>query len=56
MDIAGIKEAEAQAFKDNCLRLGFTPDAILPHDSYLINLGAPIPKNSKRAARHFSTK
>lgn len=36
-----IKEAEAQAFRDNCARLGFTPDAILPHDSYLINLGAP---------------
>lgn len=29
------------AFKDNCDRLGFTPEQILPHDSYLINLGHP---------------
>lgn len=36
-----ISEKEAQAFKDNCARLGYTPDRILPHDSYLINLGAP---------------
>lgn len=30
-----------RAFKDNCARLGFGPDQILPHDSYLINLGHP---------------
>lgn len=36
-----ISEKETQAFKDNCARLGYTPDRILPHDSYLINLGAP---------------
>ncbi|WP_372833433.1 deoxyribonuclease IV [Pontibacterium sp.] len=29
------------AFKENCDRLGFTPEQILPHDSYLINLGHP---------------
>lgn len=28
-------------FKENCERLGFGPDQILPHDSYLINLGHP---------------
>jgi Endonuclease IV (EC 3.1.21.-) len=28
-------------FKDNCTRLGFKADFILPHDSYLINLGNP---------------
>lgn len=36
-----ISEKEAQAFKDNCAHWGYTPDRILPHDSYLINLGAP---------------
>ena len=36
-----ISDKEAQAFKENCARYGFTPDRILPHDSYLINLGAP---------------
>ena len=30
-----------KAFKENCERLGFTPEQILPHDSYLINLGHP---------------
>lgn len=29
------------AFKEQCLKLGFGPAQILPHDSYLINLGNP---------------
>ena len=28
-------------FKENCAAAGFTPEQILPHDSYLINLGHP---------------
>lgn len=28
-------------FKENCEKLGFLPEYILPHDSYLINLGHP---------------
>lgn len=28
-------------FRDSCERLGFLPQQILPHDSYLINLGHP---------------
>lgn len=36
-----ISDKEAQAFKENCARLGYAPEHILPHDSYLINLGAP---------------
>lgn len=36
-----ITAKEADAFKENCMRLGYTPGMILPHDSYLINLGAP---------------
>lgn len=36
-----ISDKEAAAFRENCERLGFTPDRILPHDSYLINLGSP---------------
>ena len=30
-----------EAFRSNCDRCGFTPAQILPHDSYLINLGHP---------------
>lgn len=29
------------AFKNNCNKLGYKPHQILPHDSYLINLGHP---------------
>lgn len=38
---SAISEKEATAFKQNCERFGYTPDTILPHDSYLINLGSP---------------
>lgn len=30
-----------EAFKSNCEMGGFTPDHILPHDNFLINLGSP---------------
>lgn len=36
-----IAEAEAEAFKANCAATGYTASQILPHDSYLINLGSP---------------
>lgn len=36
-----ISAGEAEAFKENCAKYGYTPDLILPHDSFLINLGSP---------------
>lgn len=36
-----IPEAEADAFRQNCLLGGFMPGQILPHDNFLINLGSP---------------
>ncbi|ASG08168.1 deoxyribonuclease IV [Vibrio anguillarum] len=36
-----LEEATIRAFKANCHMLGFKSEHILPHDSYLINLGAP---------------
>lgn len=36
-----ISDKEAEAFRRNCDECGFTPDVILPHDSFLINLGSP---------------
>ncbi len=41
---APISDSEAERFKANCAKFGFTPAVILPHDSYLINLGAPDPQ------------
>lgn len=38
---APLPEEKIAAFKENCAKFGFTPDHILPHDSYLINLGHP---------------
>lgn len=36
-----ITEAEADTFKENCAKYGYTSEVILPHDSFLINLGSP---------------
>ena len=35
---------DIEAFKRNCEECGYTPNQILPHDSYLINLGVKDPK------------
>ena len=35
-----LTDADIEAFKTNCGLYGYTPAQILPHDSYLINLGA----------------
>ncbi len=47
-----LEEKTINAFKANCKMLGFGPESILPHDSYLINLGAPEEEklNKSRAA------
>ena len=36
-----ISGKEAEAFRRNCEENGYSPACILPHDSYLINLGSP---------------
>jgi deoxyribonuclease-4 len=36
-----LSENAIRKFKENCAAAGYTPDQILPHDSYLINLGHP---------------
>ncbi len=36
-----LEEKTINAFKENCKKYGFSSEQILPHDSYLINLGAP---------------
>lgn len=48
-----IPDEEAEAFKSNCQLYGFTPDVILPHDSYLINLGSPDSKKLAMSRRAF---
>ena len=41
------------AFQKNCSNGGFKPGHILPHDSYLINLGSPDPEKLIRAREAF---
>lgn len=36
-----LTEESIRLFKENCEKFGFQPEYILPHDSYLINLGHP---------------
>lgn len=36
-----LTEKNITLFKENCQKYGFLPEYILPHDSYLINLGHP---------------
>ena len=36
-----LTEESIDSFKENCREAGYSPNQILPHDSYLINLGNP---------------
>jgi deoxyribonuclease-4 len=38
---APLTQKSIELFKSRCSAYGFSPDQILPHDSYLINLGHP---------------
>jgi len=49
---APLTAKSIELFRENCLKYGFKPQHILPHDSYLINLGHPEkePLEKSRAA------
>jgi len=42
-----------RAFRDNCEKYGYEPRHILPHDSYLINLGSPDKEGLEKSRRAF---
>lgn len=48
-----LKGEEIDAFKMNCETYGYTPDVILPHDSYLINLGSPDAEKLEKSRAAF---
>lgn len=48
-----ISEADAQAFKDKCNEYGYTPEVILPHDNFLINLGSPDEEKLEKSRKSF---
>jgi deoxyribonuclease-4 len=48
-----LTDASIQRFKENCADAGYPPDRILPHDSYLINLGHPDVDGLKKSRTAF---
>jgi deoxyribonuclease IV len=45
--------AGIDAFKRNCAKAGFMPEQVLPHDSYLINLGHPEQEGLDKSREAF---
>ncbi|MEW9809805.1 MAG: deoxyribonuclease IV [Candidatus Symbiodolus clandestinus] len=50
---APLSNETIQAFKRSCTQAGYQPWQILPHDSYLINLGHPEQEPRQRSQRAF---
>ncbi len=48
-----LTQQNIDGFKENCEKYGYTSDKILPHDSYLINLGNPDPEKLKMSKTSF---
>ncbi len=48
-----LTEESIKAFKENLAESGISPDHVLPHDSYLINLGNPDPEKRKKSVSAF---
>lgn len=44
---------EAELFRARCEEHGYTPDVILPHDNFLINLGSPDSKKLAMSRKSF---
>jgi deoxyribonuclease IV len=49
-----LTKKSIEAFRNNCEKYGYKPFQILPHDSYLINLGAPEPEGLGRSRHAFN--
>lgn len=48
-----LEPAEIELFKENCAKYGYTAGQILPHDSYLINLGSPNEEGLQKSRAAF---
>jgi deoxyribonuclease IV len=48
-----LTKASIKAFRENCEKLGYKPFQILPHDSYLINLGHPEKEQLEKSRTSF---
>ncbi len=50
---APLTEQNISLFKENCAKVGISSDYILPHDSYLINLGHPTEEGLAKSRSSF---
>ena len=50
---APLSAASIEAFRKNCEEKGYAPAQILPHDSYLINLGHPEAEGLAKSREAF---
>ena len=48
-----LSDEQVATFREACDKYGFTPHQILPHDSYLINLGHPEPEGLEKSRASF---
>ncbi|MCM1377083.1 MAG: deoxyribonuclease IV [Prevotella sp.] len=48
-----ITDKMAQKFKEECQSYGYSPEVILPHDNFLINLGSPDPQKLAMSRKSF---
>ena len=48
-----LTESNIDLFKENCDKYNFSPEYILPHDSYLINLGHPEKEGLEKSRAAF---
>jgi deoxyribonuclease-4 len=48
-----LTEESIKKFKENCAKYGYKPEQILPHDSYLINLGNPDTEGLQKSRTAF---
>lgn len=51
---APLTEKSIEEFKANCQKYNFLPHQILPHDSYLINLGSPDDESLTKSRNSFA--
>ncbi len=49
----GLTEQSIALFKSRCEEFGYTASQILPHDSYLINLGSPDADSLEKSRKSF---
>ncbi|MBN1337931.1 MAG: deoxyribonuclease IV [Bacteroidales bacterium] len=48
-----LTDDNVRLFRENMVKCGYKSWQVMPHDSYLINLGNPVPENLKKSRNSF---